>query len=704
MHAALAAAAGSRRGGPALSSGQGDDSEETELESPYWHVAEAVRYTGLWRMLRRLPATTRPVVALLLSAGRWPAVTILVLQVASGLATALGLLATTSVFEELLAGGPTGERVVAALPALALLVGVYTFRGSVDAGVTLAQARLVPRVRRLAEERLMVAAVRVELAAFDDPAFYDRLHRARDRALYYLERAVNNMVELIGASFAVLAAAGSLSVLHPVLLPVLAVAVLPEGWAVLRVARLGYDSMVRTSALDRRVRMMLDLATVRDPAAEIRVCQAQPFVLDEYRQVADELCRHEVRVGVDQARTRAVGRALAGIVTGATFVLLGALLHAGWIPLAVAGTAVIAIRSATAALTRLVIALNLLFEQSLYVGDYQEFLADADSRSRSSGRVGRMGSAAAFSLTTPEGGPADRDGARTGSEEAGTASAGPQAISLSGVDFRYPGSPEGMYALREVELTLYAGQTVALVGENGSGKSTLAKIIAGLYRPTSGTVAWDGTDLREIDDDGVADRIVLVSQHPVRWPHNARMNVRVGRYDRPDPGDLALRSAADRARVTEVVETLPKGWDTLLSKYFRGGHELSGGQWQRLAVARGLYRDAPLLIWDEPTAPLDAKAEYAVYETLRRIGGGRTVVLITHRLASVRNADQIHLLHKGRIIESGTHPELVANGGRYAEMYELQARMYAATPEETEKLWQSSIPDWPDSPAVSTDR
>jgi ATP-binding cassette, subfamily B, bacterial len=171
----------------------------------------------------------------------------------------------------------------------------------------------------------------------------------------------------------------------------------------------------------------------------------------------------------------------------------------------------------------------------------------------------------------------------------------------------------------------------------------------------------------------------MVQQNPVRWPQDARTNVRVGRSDRVDPGDHALHAAAARAGADQVVAGLSRGWRTLLSKYFRGGTELSGGQWQRLAVARGLFRDAPVLIWDEPTAPLDAKAEYAVYESLRAIAAGRTVVFITHRLASVRNVDQIYLLHEGRVVERGMHAELLSLGGRYAELCTLQDRMYDVT-------------------------
>jgi len=631
-----------------------DDPDRENLESPYWQLDDPGRQVGLWQMIRQLPAATMPVIAIIWRATPRAALTIVLLQVASGVALSFGLLATTGVLEGLLTAGPSADRVTAALPALALVVAAFAVRGAMDAGVALAQARVVPAVRREAEERLLDAALQVELAAFDDARFYDRLHRARDRGMFHLEQATDNLVQLIGAAFAAAAAASSLGVLHPALVPLLAISVLPEGWAVLRAARLGYAAMTRTVTLNRRVRMISDLGTEREPAAELRACQARRFVLDEYRQVADLLQDQEVRVGREQAYTRAAGRAFAGVAIGATFLMLGVLLHAGWIPLAVAGTAVIAIRSTTAALTRLVLASNELSEQGLYVADYQAFLVDAQRRRQPSGTR--------------------------------TAPATPQRITLQDVGFRYPGSVTGRYALRGIGMTIEAGQTIALVGENGSGKTTLAKLIAGLYRPTSGQISWDGIEVSELDAESVADRLVMVLQDPVRWPHTARANIRVGRHDRDDPGDLALREAARQACADEVVAGLPYGWDTLLSRYFRDGQELSGGQWQRLAVARGLFRDAPLLIWDEPTAPLDVKTEYAVYESLRQVARRHTVILITHRLASIRNADQIYLLHDGAIVERGTHAELLEAAGRYADMHALQAQMYNATPEQPRNM------------------
>ncbi|HEY7596639.1 MAG TPA: ABC transporter ATP-binding protein [Actinophytocola sp.] len=616
---------------------------ELEMDTPYWQLDQHAATLTVPQLIRRLPASLRPVLAIIRRTAPRAALTIVGLQVASGTAFAFGLLATTGVLEQLFTEGPTADRVLAALPSLLFVVGAFAVRGLLDTGVALAHAHVVPAVRRAAEEQLVHSGLGVELAAFDDPEFYDRLHRARDRGVFYLERATDNLVELLGSAFAVLAAAGSLGVLHPVLLPVLALSVVPDGIAVVRSARLGYATMARTVTLNRRERMLSDLATEREPAPEIRACQAEAFVRVEYRAVADRLQEQETSVGLGQARVRAVGRALSGVAMGLTIVLLGVLLQAGWVPLAVAGTALIAIRSASAALGRLVLAANLVFEQGLYVADYETFRADALARTRP--RTDRVA-------------PVD-----------------PARIELHGVGFRYHGADRP--ALSAIDLTIHSGQVIALVGENGSGKTTLAKLITGLYRPTEGKITWDGVDLSELDPVSVGDRVGMVAQTPVRWPHDARTNIRLGRPERVDPDDAALRAAASSSGAAEVVAELPDGWRSLLSRYFRGGTELSGGQWQRLAVARGLFRDARVLVLDEPTAALDAKAEWAVYESLRRLAEGRTVVLITHRLGSVRGADRIYLLHEGELAEQGTHVELMASAGRYADMYRLQAALYA---------------------------
>jgi len=564
-------------------------------------------------------------------------------QLLSGAATAWALLLTTNVLGRLLDQGGNAERVRAALPGLLVLCVVHLLRMAMDAGTMFAKAQLVPKVHRLAEEEVLRVSLEVDLASFDDANFYDQLHRARDRGVLHMEGATVCLVEALSAALAVAGAAVALMLLHPVLLLILALGLLPEGWGALNAARLQYAGMPTTIALTRQTQMIGELATQREAAAEIRANQAQDYVLSEYHRCSSDLQNHLVKLGLIEARLVSLGRLLSGLGLVATFVCLGLMLHAHVLGLAVAGTAVIAIQSTSASLSRMMQMAHALFEKGLYISDYREFLEQSKQRKRPDRSV--------------------------------NAPARPGRIELIQVNFRYPGSA-GHFAVRGVSLAIEVGQTIALVGENGSGKTTLAKLIAGLYQPSSGRISWDGIDLLDMAAASLADRVVMVQQNPIRWPRCARDNVRLGRHARVDPDDTALLEAARQSRADEVIDGLPEGWQTLLSQEFRGGRDLSGGQWQRLAVARGLYRDAPLVIWDEPTAPLDAKAEHAVYESLRKLSLNKTVILITHRLASIRNVDRIFYLERGALVEQGRHDELLQMGGRYAELYHLQTKLH----------------------------
>jgi len=223
-----------------------------------------------------------------------------------------------------------------------------------------------------------------------------------------------------------------------------------------------------------------------------------------------------------------------------------------------------------------------------------------------------------------------------------------------------------------VSIEIGRGEVVALVGENGSGKTTLAKILAGLYRADSGTVRWDQTAIADVDQEPLREQIAVIAQDHANWPLTVRHNIAMGRGGDP----AALARAAQASGADTVVEKLPHGYDTLLDRHFKDGAELSGGQWQRIAAARGFYRSAPLLIMDEPTAALDARAEYALFSSIRGHARNRSVLLITHRLASVKHADRIYVLRDGQVIEQGVHADLLALGGQYAELFTLQAAQY----------------------------
>jgi ABC-type multidrug transport system fused ATPase/permease subunit len=615
-----------------------------DLLSPYWRIDKRPpERPGLWSLARRLTMAGLPVWNTVRAAAPRASEIILLAQVFSGVATTVALLLTTRALGPLLAQGATSERLRAALPTLLLLAVVLLVRMVLDAATLSARAHLVPKVRRAAELELYRTSLDVELESFEDPDFYDQLHRARDRGVLHLEGAAGSLVDALGASFSVAGAAVALCWLHPLLLLILVLALLPEGWSALNAARLQYAGMPATIAFMRKTEMMSHLATQRETAPEIRANQAQDYVLSEYNRCATELQDHLVNLGLAEARSMTLGRTLSGLGLIGTFVALGFMLHFQWLDLAVAGTAIIAIRSTTASLATLVQMAHQLFEKGLYISDYREFIEQSKLRRRPS-----------KSIKAPP---------------------RPGRIEFHQIGFQYPGD-QGCVALTNVSFTIEEGQTIALAGENGSGKTTLAKLIAGLYRPTSGRITWDGVDLLEMDPDSLADRVVMVQQQPIHWPRSAKDNVRLGRHTRIDPNADALIAAAKGSRALEVIEGLPEGWQTLLSREFKGGQDLSAGQWQRLAVARGLYRDAPVVIWDEPTAPLDAKAEHAVYESLRKLASDRTVILITHRLASIRNADRIFFLDHGMLVEQGDHDELLRMNGRYAELYRLQTQLH----------------------------
>jgi ATP-binding cassette subfamily B protein/ATP-binding cassette subfamily C protein len=427
-------------------------------------------------------------------------------------------------------------------------------------------------------------------------------------------------------------------VLQPILLAVLLVAQLPGAWAAVRSARIDY--LTRFALIDsyRRKWVLASLITDRRTAAELRSFTMRPFLIGRVSRLAAYARRAELRAARQQTQTKLIGSVLGGIATAGVYVVLGALLWTGLLALSVAGTAVLAIRSAAGSLQQLLYSVNQCYEDGLYFSDYMAFCDDARSR------IPVPGQAAA-----PD---------------------GFTRITASDVTFSYPGKDEP--SLHEVSVEIGRGEVVALVGENGSGKTTLAKVLAGLYRPQSGTVLWDDVPIAEVDGEPMRERIAVIAQDHGHWPLNVRDNILMGRA----LDEALLASSAVNSGADTVIAELDHGYETLLARQFKDGAELSGGQWQRIAAARGFYRTAPLLIMDEPTAALDARAEYALFSSLRTLAEGRTVLLITHRLASVRHADRIYVLSHGKVIESGTHDDLIASNGNYAELYNIQASQY----------------------------
>lgn len=622
-----------------------------------WYDHAAAAATARFTVVaRRLPALIHQALRLAWRAGPADTVATMTLNVLSGIFTALGLLATTGVLDALLASGPTPDRVRAALPSLLLVGGAGVARSLLSAAAGWAQARLTPRVQQRVEMELYEVTSRIDLASYDDSEFYEALMRAEGPGSSAAEEVVSSTVDIMTGATSFIAAAIAITTLHPVLLPLLLVTALPEGWAAIRVARSRYLMMLETIGPRYHAVILGDLLSSRWYAGDLRSYTMQDLLLAQYRRVAGIYRDAQLVLARKNVVTRLAGDGGSGVANGLVYVALGLLLAASWLPLAVAGTAVLAIRTSRGALSELIHAVNSCYEQGLYLGDYTAFLETARTH-------------------LPP--PATAD-----------VPAGFTTIAVEGVSFTYPGADQP--ALEDVSLTLRAGQIVALVGENGSGKSTLAKLLAHLYTPSAGHIRWDGVDLATADAQAVRARIAVIAQDHSHWPMTARANVVLA-----DEGDAdRLDQAAVSAGTDEVIAELPRGWETMLDRRFKDSHELSGGQWQRVAVSRGFYRDAPLIICDEPSSNLDARAEHTLFEAIREHMRGRTVILITHRLANIRHADVIHVLEHGRITASGTHDQLMTREGTYRDLYALQASAYdapAATSGDTEEHARSPL-------------
>ncbi|MFC8345540.1 ABC transporter ATP-binding protein [Streptomyces sp. NPDC057280] len=638
--------------------GKKRDAEEPEVsESERLLFGGPLRYDMGWNrhsdarlqlnfreMVRQLPALLSLSFRLAWQADRRAAKVVLGAEAGRGAAQAVSLLAVNSVLGRLIGGGAIEDRLRGAVPALVAMASVMLVAALLRAASTHATGRLEPKVERVATERYLERAAAVELAAIEDHAFHKLLDTAQYGATS-ARRMIAYATRVMNAAISLIAAAGVLTVLHPALLPLLVTMTLPSAWSALTIARRRYESFHTWVQHARAGHLLSELLTEPTAAPEIRVHGVGPFLLHHYRAMSEVAEAEQARLARLAARTGLIAAFWTGLATVATYATLGGLLLAGAMALSVAGTAVIAIRSGSASLDSLVLEVNQLHQEALFVGDLQRLYVEAEQRA------------------IPVGG-------RELPED-------PREIRFENVTFSYPGESTHP-ALDDVTLTLPLGRIVALVGENGSGKTTLVKLLAGLYKPDRGRILWDGVDTADADRHLLAERIAMVAQDFKRWPFTARVNVAVGRSAAPLTEERLADSIAE-AGAQDVVADLPRGLDTLLARQFSGGHELSGGQWQRLGIARAAYRRGRILIVDEPTAALDARAELEVFEKIRALAGsGQTVVLITHRLASVRHADLVHVLEQGRLVESGTPEELLATGGVYAELYSLQADQFTA--------------------------
>ena len=607
-----------------------------------------VSQVSLIEVVRQLPRLVGECLRLSWRADRRAVLMVLICQTATGIATAFGLLATNSVLLNLFAQGPSPARVRGAVPAL-VLVGIAAMGGAITSTLgKAASTRLRPKVTRRAYGELLRRSTTVELLTFEQSDFHDLLDSAQFGA-GWAEYMVEQLAAVVTAIAGMVGAISVLSVLNPLLVPLLIVASIPEGIGTMVSTRRRNASRLKWLHRSRQMRRLTELMTETTPAEEIRQHDAGTFLNTHYALQADAYEAEQTRLAQADVWTNLKSSAVSGATVLATYALLLWLFWHGQVPLATVGTAVLAIRLGTAQMDNMIQALTLAYEYGLYLNDWTEAIAIAD----------------AAQIPT-----------------AGVAPTGPPSrIEIRGMSFTYPNKDAP--ALTGIDLDVNAGEIIALVGENGSGKTTLAKLITGLYVPSAGTVAWDGVPTGELARAHIARYTALLAQNFPRWPFTLKANIEIGRHER----EHAAQSVGEAARLggaDGVAADLKEGINTLIANEFFGGVGLSGGQWQKVGLSRVYYRDAPMLILDEPTSSLDPRAELATFETVMDLAAGRTVVLVTHRMHSVRRADRIVVLDHGEIVEQGTHTDLMARRGHYHELFTMQARAFVAGDDENE--------------------
>ena len=566
--------------------------------------------------------------------------------VAVQLAGALGLGMSLLLLRGALAGGVTGGTGIRApdagsvLVGLAVLVALRSAGGVLDAVTTARRRILSARMDRHVIALVLRAAVRADLPRFEDPAFHDRLQRAVFASRGQPAVVITTLVAVLQALLTAVAVSAVFVAMAWWLLPFAALSAVPTMRAA-RAERNATYGLHHDLAENRRVREYFErLMTGRDEAKEVRALSLGPLLSArwnaEYEREIDGTVRTQRRHMRRKIVARFAGDLLIMAVVGGIWWLMGG--------------GLIDLPTALAALT----GLWLLSTRLQMVG----------------GLMGNMAEAVLYlqDLETFAG---------PGEEErpARSPARGFRGLHAERIAFTYPGSARP--AIRDVTVTLRAGEIVALVGANGSGKTTLAKILGGLYSPDAGTLRLDGAPLT--DPARLREISAVLFQDFVRYRLPAVDNIAFGRADRPADHDEVVR-AARRAGADGFLSALPLEYATVLSKEFTAGEDLSGGQWQRLALARAFYRDAPFVILDEPTAAFDPEAEEQLFRRIRHLFEGRAVLLISHRFSTVRSADRIHVMDGGAIVEQGTHDELMASKGRYAALFLAQAAGYLDAP------------------------
>ncbi|WP_437277383.1 ABC transporter ATP-binding protein [Sorangium sp. So ce375] len=543
-----------------------------------------------------------------------------------------------------------------ALVWVSVELGLVAALALAQRGLSLTRQLLGARLSIDIHAMILEKALSLSLFHFEDPEFYDQLTRARREASSRPASVVTDSFSLV-QNLITLAGYAALLVGFSVLAVLaLVLAAIPATVAEARFSGAAFRLRNWRSPEARRLNYLEYVLANDGHAKEVKLFGLGPTFLERYKALAASFYREDSALAVRRAGW-SYGLSLLG--TAAFYGCYGAMAAgaaAGRISLGEMVLYVAAFRQGQQAFQAVLAGVGGMYEHNLYMSNLFQYLAipTGEPPAPSSGDAPLLSSGGAAPLS-----PGD---------------AHDQGVRFEGVGYRYPG--QSRWALRGIDLHIPSGQSLALVGHNGAGKTTFIKLLARLYEPTEGRILLDGKDLRAWEPEALRRRIGVVFQDFNQYQLTLRENVGLGSVEHLADEPRVARAVAEGG-ADEVVTAVPGGLDAQLGRWFKGGVELSGGQWQKVALARAFMREqADILVLDEPTAALDAEAEHAVFQRFRSLSKGRTTIVISHRFPTVRMADRIVVLDGGRIVEEGTHDELVARGQRYARMFALQAEGY----------------------------
>ncbi|MHB9098740.1 MAG: ABC transporter ATP-binding protein [Syntrophales bacterium] len=489
---------------------------------------------------------------------------------------------------------------------------------------------------------LLAKSVEVDLEYYESARYYDTLHRAQREAPFRPISIVNGLAQIGQNGISLLAIAALLFSFHWIIAVILFIAVISGTAVRLRYTGKMYRLQREQTSAERQAGYLNWMLTDSSHAKEIRLFDLGSLFVRRFRDLRREL--RKGRLAITHRRSIA-DFAAQTVATAVIYSLYAYLVYQAMWGKATLGDLAMyyqAFQRVQGSLQGILSSLAGLYEDNLFLSNLYEFLD-----------LKRTVVEPAHASPVPQ--PMQR------------------GIVLDHVNFQYPGGNRKV--LEDISLAIRPGEVVALVGENGSGKTTLIKLLCRLYDPTGGTITIDGVDLRQFETKALRHEIAIIFQDYAHYHLTARENIWFGNTVLP-PDHERVIAAARRSGADDVISALPRGYDTILGKRFEDGEELSIGEWQKVALARAFMRDAQIIVLDEPTSSMDAKAEYEVFQSFRQLVSGRTAILISHRFSTVRMADRIFVLNQGSVIESGSHEELVRVGGTYARLFEMQARHY----------------------------